>query len=64
MKVKFDKESDVMYFEFSDTKIAESREDKPGVIIDYDQNGNIVGIEILEVSSKTSNPSSLLYEVA
>jgi len=64
MKIKFDKEVDVIYLQFSDKEVAESDEDKPGIILDYDKDGNIVGIEILEASKKTINPSSLIYEVA
>jgi len=64
MKIKFDKEVDVIYLQFSDKEVAESDEEKPGIILDYDKDGNIVGIEILEASKKTINPSSLIYEVA
>ena len=64
MKIKFDKEVDVIYLQFSDKEVAESDEDKPGIILEYDKDGNIVGIEILEASKKTINPSSLIYEVA
>jgi uncharacterized protein YuzE len=64
MKIKFDKEADAIYVRFSDAEVAESDEDKPGIIIDYDKDGNIVGIELLEASKKTDNPASLNYEVA
>ena len=52
MKVKYDKEVDVMYISFSKNKIAESDENKKGVILDYDKNGAIVGIEILDASKR------------
>jgi uncharacterized protein YuzE len=64
MKIKFDKEADAVYLRFSDADVAESDEDKPGVVIDYDKDGNIVGIEVLDASKKTGNPASLVYEVA
>jgi len=64
MKIKYNKEVDVIYLQFSDKEVVESDEDKPGIILDYDIEGNIVGIEILEASDKTINPSSLIYEVA
>ena len=44
--------------------IEESDEDKPGVIIDYDKNGNIVGLEVLEASKNMENPRSVEYAVA
>lgn len=64
MKVKYDKETDVLYITFSKNKVKESDEDKPGVIIDYDKNGSIVGIEILDASRKMSNPTTVEYEIA
>lgn len=64
MKIKYDKDVDVIYLNLSDQEVAESDEDKPGIILDYDKNGNIVGIEILDASKKVLNPSSLEYEVA
>ncbi len=64
MKIKYDKEVDIIYIQFSDDKINESDEDKPGIIIDYDYNGNIVGIEVLNASTKMEHPNSVIYEVA
>lgn len=52
MDIKFDKETGTLYLKFSDDKIEDTREEKPGVIIDYDEKGEIVGIEILSVSAK------------
>ena len=43
--------------------IEESDKDKPGVIIDYDDLGNIVGLEILEASSRVTDPRTLEYAV-
>jgi len=63
MNIKFDKEADAIYLRLSDADVAESDEEKPGIIIDYDKNGNIVGIELLDASKKTGNPASLVYEV-
>ncbi|MDR1722570.1 MAG: DUF2283 domain-containing protein [Tannerella sp.] len=64
MKLKYDKEQDVLYFLLSDEKIFESDEEKAGVIIDYSANGRIVGIEVLNASRNVSNPSKVEYEIA
>jgi uncharacterized protein YuzE len=64
MKIKYDKEVDIVYIRFSEHPVVESDEDKPGIIIDYDDKGNIVGIEILNASLKMEKPSSFIYEVA
>ena len=64
MKLRYDKDVDVMYLIFSESKITESDEEKPGIILDYDAAGAIVGIEILNASKKMSNPSQVEYEAA
>jgi uncharacterized protein YuzE len=64
MKVKYDQEVDVLTIEFSSTPVEESDEDKPGIILDYDKDGNIVGIEILNASKRMENPRALEYAVA
>jgi uncharacterized protein YuzE len=64
MKVKYDKEQDVLYLSFSDEPIVESDEDKKGVILDYTNEGKIVGVEILNASTQMPNPMKVEYEVA
>ncbi|HEV8711954.1 MAG TPA: DUF2283 domain-containing protein [Candidatus Binatia bacterium] len=63
MKITYDSEVDVLRILFSDTPIEESDEDKPGVILDYDKDGNIVGLEILDASKRMENPKSIEYVV-
>lgn len=64
MKVKYDKELDILYIKFSDQQINESDEDKPGIILDYAGNGSVVGIEILNASIKIPQPDIQKLEVA
>ncbi|EFK09197.1 amino acid permease family protein, partial [delta proteobacterium NaphS2] len=47
MRIRVDKENDALYFRFDEAKIMESEEVEPGVILDYDANEQVVGIEIL-----------------
>ena len=63
MKVTYDPEVDVLRILLSDSPIEESDEEKPGVIIDYDKDGNIVGFEILDASKRMSNPRAMEYAV-
>ena len=63
MKVTYDPEVDVLRILLSDAPIEESDEDKPGVILDYDKAGNVVGLEILEASKRVANPRSVEYAV-
>ncbi|MBI4765873.1 MAG: DUF2283 domain-containing protein [Deltaproteobacteria bacterium] len=64
MKVTYDPEVDVLRILFSSATIEESDEDKPGIILDYDKDGNIVGMEILDASKRIENPRSVEYAVA
>lgn len=64
MKVFYDPEVDIVRIIFSNVAIVESDEDKPGVIIDYDADGNIVGMEILDASKKMEKPGSIEFEIA
>jgi uncharacterized protein YuzE len=63
MKVTYDPEVDVLRILFSNSPIEESDEDKPGAIIDYDKDGNIVGMEILDASKRMDNPRAVDYAV-
>lgn len=64
MKVTYEQEVDVLRIVLSDTKIEESEEGRKGVSFDYDVDGNIVGIEILQASKRISDPMSVEYTVA
>jgi len=63
MKVKYNKGADVLIIRFSGRKVAESDEPAPGVIVDYDKDGNIVGIEVLDASRRVEAPLKIEYEV-
>ena len=64
MKIKYDKETDIVYIRFIEDVIAESDENKDGIIIDYSKEGKIVGIEILNASRKLQEPGKIEYEAA
>ena len=63
MKVTYDPEVDVLQIVLSNVPIVASDENKPGVIIDYDKDGNLIGLEILEASMRVENPRTLEYAV-
>jgi uncharacterized protein YuzE len=66
MKVIIDPEADALYMRLSDTRIHDSEEIKPGIILDYDEENNLIGIEILRVSERVPSASlkSVLIESA
>jgi uncharacterized protein YuzE len=59
MRVNYDAETDTLTVVFRDVPVAESDEDKPGVILDYDATGNIVSIEVLDASKRVQEPRSV-----
>ena len=52
MRLKVDKKNDALYFRLDEAAIVESEEVQPGVILDYNEKGEVVGIEILNLSSR------------
>ena len=64
MVIRYAKDVDVIYIKLTDAKVAESDEDKPGITLDYDESGEIVGIEVLNASKKINQPNGVIYEVA
>jgi YD repeat-containing protein len=63
MKVTYDAEVDVLRIVLSDHPIDESDEDKPGIIIDYDAQGNVVSMEILDASKRGMSPHGVEYAI-
>jgi uncharacterized protein YuzE len=63
MKVVYDPEVDVLSVVLRDAPVAESDQEKSGMILDYDKDGDIVGIEILDASRRVASPLSVEYSV-
>ena len=64
MKLKVDRESDALYFRLDETAVVDSEEVQPGVILDFDKENRVVGIEILGISSRVpvENLRTLQFE--
>jgi uncharacterized protein YuzE len=48
MKTLYDSETDALYVRFAAAKVVDSEEVAPGVMLDFDEEGRIVGVEVLE----------------
>lgn len=57
VKVKYDPQVDILRLRFGDATIEESEQVEPGVILDYDEAGNIVGVELLDASQIVTKPA-------
>lgn len=66
MRVHFDKESDAIYFRLDDSKIVESEEVKPGIVLDFNEHNQVVGFEILNAGKRVPEASlkQMHFEVA
>jgi len=62
MKLKVDKESNALYFRFDENAIVESEEVRPGVILDFDKNGRVVGVEFLDISKRADKETLTTLE--
>ncbi len=54
MKLRIDKNNDALYLRLDESKIVESEEVSPGVILDFNGNGQVIGVEILNISSRVT----------
>lgn len=57
MKLRVDEKSDALYFRLNESAIVESEEVRPGVILDYDEQGRVVGVELLGVKERAQGES-------
>jgi uncharacterized protein YuzE len=64
VKVIYDREADTLTVIFAEGPVAESDEDKPCVILDYDATGNLLSLEILDASKRVPFPMRIEYQVA
>ena len=63
MKAAYDARTDTLSIILkADAVVAESAEDKPGIILDYDQDGNLVSLEILDASTRVSEVRRFEFE--
>ena len=56
MQVIYDKETDTLSIFLNKNKVAESDEPQPGLILDYDESGKLVAIELLDASEQVKRP--------
>ena len=63
MKISYYPETDSMYIDLSAKKSAESKEVSPGIVLDYDNNGDLVGIDIDNASKKLDLKELVLNKI-
>lgn len=66
MKLKVDQNADALYLRLDESAIVESEEVSPGVVLDFNAQNQVVGVELLNLSSRTPllNLKALQFEAA
>ena len=65
MKVKYDSHTDTLTVILKEgVAVAESDEDKPGVILDYDAEGDLISLEVLDASRRVSEAQRVDFQTA
>jgi YD repeat-containing protein len=59
MRVRVDQKADAIYVTLTDRLVEVSEEATEGIIVDYDAEGRVVGIEILDASKRSADPNAL-----
>lgn len=64
MRLKVDQEADALYLSLGDAPASRSEEVSPGIVLDYDENDRVVGIEMLYLSKRAPEAElrKLLFE--
>lgn len=62
MKLHIDKGADALYLRLDDSRIIESEEVSPGVVLDFNESNEVVGIEMLNLSKRVSNIDLLEFQ--
>lgn len=63
MRLKIDKENDALYFRLDEAEIFDSEEVQPGVILDFNKDNRVVGIEILNLSTRVTKDKLNLVQL-
>ena len=66
MRLHVDKEADALHLRLDESAIVESEEIAPGVVLDYNESSEVVGVELLYLSKRSSelNLSALQFETS
>lgn len=59
MKFDYDPEADALYIRLNEADIVESEEVQPGIILDFDKDGKVAGVEVLNASKRNTAPKPI-----
>jgi uncharacterized protein YuzE len=64
MKLKVDREADALYLRLDDSLIVESEDVSPSVVLDYNEQNQVLGVEVLGLSKRSPSldPRELQFQ--
>jgi uncharacterized protein YuzE len=62
--VRYDKDVDALYIDLSDADVVDTIEIEPGVMLDYDKDGTVIGVEILDFMERLQEEPAQSGEIA
>ncbi|MGB7087723.1 MAG: DUF2283 domain-containing protein [Phormidesmis sp.] len=63
MKVTYDPDTDILQIAFKGCVVEETTQITPGLILDYDEDGSLIGLELRKASKKVDNPYAIAYVI-
>lgn len=63
MKVVYDPDKDILQIAFVTTVIEETTQIAPGLVLDYNEDGQVIGLEIRKASTKVDSPYAISFDV-
>ena len=63
MKVIYDPEQDILQIALVSAVIEETAQISPGLVLDYDEDGQVIGLEIRKASTRTDSPFAISFNV-
>ncbi|MHB2149520.1 DUF2283 domain-containing protein [Calditrichota bacterium LG25] len=66
MKIHYDEKTDAIYIRLDESKIVDSQEVEPGIVLDFNESNQVVGVEILRVKKRvpSANLKQIQFEVS
>ncbi|MEL6490237.1 MAG: DUF2283 domain-containing protein [Cyanobacteria bacterium J06634_6] len=61
MKIVYDSDKDILQISFRQTMVEETTQIATGLVLDYDEDGKVIGMELRNASKKVDNPYEMLY---
>lgn len=61
MKIVYDSDKDILQISFLTRTVEETTQIAPGLVLDYDEDGKVIGLELRSASKKVDNPYEMRY---